>query len=100
MLTVEKKALPTVSGSEQLTADSENLRNASPQKILRWAVDRFFPKLTMATAFGAEGCCLIHMLAEIEPRVRIFNLETGYQFAETLELHQRIKERYGIEVEL
>jgi phosphoadenosine phosphosulfate reductase len=40
------------------------------------------------------------MLAEIEPRVRLFNLETGYQFPETLELRERIKERYGIEVEL
>src|SRR5262249_7865546 len=49
--------------------------------------------------FGAEGCCLIHMLAEIEPGVRVFNLETGYQFPETLELRERIKERYGIEVE-
>ena len=45
-----------------------------------------FPRLTMATAFGAEGNCIIHMLAEIEPRVRIFNLETGYQFKETLEV--------------
>ena len=45
----------------------------------------------MATAFGAEGCCLIHMLAEIEPRVHLFNLETGYQFAETLELRERIR---------
>src|SRR5207302_223381 len=26
-------------------------------------------------------------------------LDTGYQFAETLELRERIKERYGIEVE-
>src|SRR5262249_19940345 len=56
--------------------------------------------LTMATAFGAEGCCIIHMLAEIEPSVRIFNLDTGYQFAETLEVRDRIKNRYGIEVEL
>ena len=53
----------------------------------------------MATAFGAEGCCLIHMLAEIEPAVRVINLETGYQFPETLELRERIKDRYGIEVE-
>src|SRR6516225_9658953 len=99
MLTLEKKALPAVSASEQIAAASNNLRNASPQKILRFAVDRFFPKLTMATAFGAEGCCIIHMLAEIEPRVRIFNLETGYQFPETLELREKIKERYDIEVE-
>jgi phosphoadenosine phosphosulfate reductase len=54
----------------------------------------------MATAFGPEGCVLLHMLAEIEPRVRVFNLETGYQFPETLALRDRIAERYGIEVEL
>jgi phosphoadenosine phosphosulfate reductase len=75
------------------------LDQESPQGILRWSVEHFFPQLTMATAFGAEGCCLIHMLAEIEPRVHIFNLETGYQFEETLELRERIKERYGIAVQ-
>jgi len=57
-------------------------------------------QLDGATAFGAEGCCLIHMLAEIEPNLRIFNLDTGYQFEETLALRERIKQRYGIEVEL
>jgi phosphoadenosine phosphosulfate reductase len=84
---------------EQLTAANQLLEGKSPQAILRWAVETFHNQLTMATAFGAEGCCLIHMLAEIDPRVRIFNLETGYQFAETLELRERIKQRYGIEVE-
>jgi phosphoadenosine phosphosulfate reductase len=86
-------------GLDQIADASAKLAGATPQAILRWAVQTFFPKLTMATAFGAEGCCIMHMLAEIEPRVRIFNLETGYQFPETLELRERIKERYGIEVE-
>jgi phosphoadenosine phosphosulfate reductase len=53
----------------------------------------------MATAFGAEGCVILAMLADIEPAVRIFNLDTGYQFAETLELREQILERYGIAVE-
>src|SRR5947209_7517907 len=92
-------AIPVVMSPEQIAQAAALLKDASPQDILRWAVQRFFPGLTMATAFGAEGCCLIHMLAEIEPRVRIFNLETGYQFAETLQLRERIRERYGIEVE-
>src|SRR5438552_8110553 len=86
--------------AEEIAAASQLLADSSPQEILHWAVDRFHPRLTMATAFGAEGCCLIHMLADIEPAVHIFNLETGYQFPETLELRERIKERYGIEVEL
>jgi phosphoadenosine phosphosulfate reductase len=88
-----------VFGAEQIEAANRRLAEASPQKILRWAVETFYPSLTMATAFGAEGCCIIHMLAEIQPNVRIFNLETGYQFKETLALRERIKERYGIEVE-
>ena len=84
---------------DEIPAASAALKGKPPQDVLRWATDQFFPRLTMATAFGAEGCCLIHMLAVIQPRVRIFNLETGYQFKETLELRERIKERYGIEVE-
>ncbi len=86
--------------ADQIAAASQQLDGASPQTILRWAVDTFGRKLTMATAFGAEGCCLLHMLAEIEPDLRIFNLDTGYQFDETLALRERIKARYGIEVEL
>jgi phosphoadenosine phosphosulfate reductase len=76
------------------------LEGATPWEILRWGVETFFPRLAMATAFGPEGCVLLHMLAQIEPRVRVFNLDTGYQFAETLELRDRIAERYGIEVAL
>jgi phosphoadenosine phosphosulfate reductase len=84
---------------EQIAEASERLKSATPQEALRWAVETFHPRLTMATAFGAEGCCIIHMLAEIEPSVRIFNLDTGYQFPEALELRERIRARYGIEVE-
>jgi phosphoadenosine phosphosulfate reductase len=83
-----------------LAAANTLLEGRTPQEILRWAVDSFHPRLTMATAFGAEGCCLIHMLAEIEPGVRLFNLDTGYQFAETLELRERLRHRYGIAVEM
>ena len=54
----------------------------------------------MATAFGPEGMVLIHMLAESPPRRPIFNLDTGYQFPETLELRERVVRKYGIEVEL
>lgn len=84
---------------EQTRAANETLAGRPPQEVLRWAVEQFGDRLMMATAFGAEGCCLIHMLAEVGPSVRVINLETGYQFPETLHLRERIKDRYGIEVE-
>lgn len=84
----------------ELLERNDALEGATPQAILQWATDRFGDKFTMATAFGPEGMVLIHMLAEIAPRTRIFNLDTGYQFQETLELRERVKVRYGIEVEM
>jgi phosphoadenosine phosphosulfate reductase len=81
-----------------LSVVSATLETASPQEVLQWAATTYGRKLTMATAFGAEGCVLLAMLAGIDPGIHVFNLETGYQFPETLELRERIKEKYGIEV--
>src|SRR6056297_1113392 len=98
-LAADPPLVPTDAFLDELAAESEQLESATPQEILRWAVDRFAPKFTMATAFGPEGMTIIHMLAEIAPETPVFNLETGYQFAETHQLRDKVKERYGIEVE-
>jgi phosphoadenosine phosphosulfate reductase len=84
----------------ELAEESLRLEQATPQEILLWAVERYAPKFTMATAFGPEGMAIIHMLATIAPQTPVFNLDTGYQFQETLELREEVKRRYGIEVEL
>jgi phosphoadenosine phosphosulfate reductase len=84
---------------EDVAKANRELSGAGPQDILKWSVGAFHPHLLMATAFGAEGCCVIHMLSEIEPRTTFINLETGYQFPETLELRERIHARYGIAVQ-
>lgn len=97
---VEAVAEPDPGFLAELATESQQLEGASPQEILRWAVQRYAPKFTMATAFGPEGMVLIYMLSQIAPDTPIFNLETGYQFAETLELREEVKRRYGIEVEL
>ena len=98
--TGDQRAAPSAEFLQQLAAISQELETATPQEILRWAVERYAPKFTMATAFGPEGMTIIHMLAEIAPQTPIFNLDTGYQFQETLELRETVKRRYGIEVQL
>lgn len=85
---------------EELAAHSKRLEHAGPREIIAWAAEAYFPKLSMATAFGPEGCVILRFLADIQPKAFVFNLDTGYQFRETLELRDRIAERYGIEVEL
>jgi phosphoadenosine phosphosulfate reductase len=76
------------------------LEGAAPEEVLAWAVDTYFPRFTMATGLGPEGCVIISMLAKIEPRTYVFNLDTGYQFPETLELRERIMEKYKVHIDL
>jgi len=96
----EERLDPTPELLSELDQRSQAFETSSSQEILRWAVDRFAPRFTMATAFGPEGMTIIHMLAEIAPDTPIFNLDTGYQFDETLELRERVEKRYGIAVEM
>ena len=84
-------------------AISASLNVASPEEILAWAIERYpAPELSMATAFGAEGCVLLSMLSRLPggKSVRVFNLDTGYQFQETLELRDRIEAELGISVDM
>jgi phosphoadenosine phosphosulfate reductase len=91
---------PAAAVREELARASRSLESATPAEIIAWAVERFGDRLTMATAFGPEGCLIIHWLAAIAPGTFVFNLETGYQFPETLALRDRIAQRYGMEVSL
>jgi len=91
---------PTPELLEELQRAGEALEQASAAEILAWTAKRFAPGFTMATAFGPEGMVLIHLLAEVAPETRVFNLDTGYQFQETLEMVERVRQRYGIEVHL
>ncbi len=90
---------PTPEELDQLAEESLALEDSYPEEIIAWAVEHYQPKLTMATAFGPEGCVILSMLARIDPGVYVFNLETGYQFRETLELRDRIAEQLGIVVD-
>jgi phosphoadenosine phosphosulfate reductase len=85
---------------EELAAASAALENSQPEEIIAWAAQRFAPYLTMATAFGPEGCVIISMLAQVAPETNVFNLDTGYQFQETLDLRDKLAHRFGVEVEM
>ncbi|PQV65370.1 phosphoadenylylsulfate reductase (thioredoxin) [Abditibacterium utsteinense] len=78
------------------------LETAAPQEILRWAVETYGEKLTMATAFGAEGCVILDMLAKVRDEIGVFpdvfNLDTGYQFGQTLALRSQIEKKYNIKI--
>ncbi len=93
-------ATPSPELLAELAAESQRLETATPEEIIAWAAKRYSPDLAMATAFGAEGCVILAMLARIAPETYVFNLDTGYQFQQTLDLRERIKDKYGLAVDM
>jgi phosphoadenosine phosphosulfate reductase len=72
----------------------------SAQEVLAQAVERHHPRLVMACSFQKEESVLIDMLMEIEPRARVFTIDTGVLFPETYDVWRKVEERYGLEVEV
>jgi len=70
-------------------------------KILSWAVENFHPSLALACSFGAaEGLAVFDMLHRIEPAARVFVLDTGRLPQATYDLIDRVRDRYGVKVEV
>ncbi len=76
------------------------LETASAEEVLSYAVERFQPRLKLACSFQKEESVLIHMLTAIGPEVRVFMIDTGVLFPETLETWKRFEERFGVRIEI
>jgi phosphoadenosine phosphosulfate reductase len=83
-----------------MTSAIADLDTASAQEVLAYAVEHFHPRLRMACSFQKEESVLVHMLTEIEPDARIFTIDTGVLFAETLATWRQFEERFGVSVEV
>lgn len=70
----------------------------TPQEIIRWAVDRFAPNIVTTSSFGADAAAMIHLTNSIYPGIRIFFLETGFHFKETLAFRDLMIEKYHLNV--
>jgi phosphoadenosine phosphosulfate reductase len=81
---------------DEIHAWGDALEHQAPGQVLAWAAERFAPRLVFATGFGAEGCVLIHLVAEHGLPVDLFTLDTGLLFPETYALWERLQSRYGV----
>jgi phosphoadenosine phosphosulfate reductase len=75
-------------------------QQATAEEALAYAVQRFHPRLTMACSFQKEESILVHMLTEITPDARVFTIDTGVLFPETLQTWKRFEDRFGLKVEV
>lgn len=75
-------------------------RVAHAEALLREAAEDHAGRIVQANSLGIEGMVLTDMAARLQLGMAVATLDTGALHAETLALIPRIRERYGIEVEV
>jgi phosphoadenosine phosphosulfate reductase len=85
-------ATPTL----QLPADVERM---SAEEILRFCVDTFPGRVALACSFQKEETVLLDLLFAIEPKARVFAIDTHHLFPETYELWREVERRYATTIE-
>ncbi|HEV2592990.1 MAG TPA: phosphoadenylyl-sulfate reductase [Gaiellaceae bacterium] len=80
----------------QLPPDVESL---SAEDVLSFVLEQFPGKVALACSFQKEETVLLDMLFALEPKARVFALDTGHLFPETYELWRAVEKRYDTTIE-
>jgi phosphoadenosine phosphosulfate reductase len=89
----------TLLSAEEVRDLNARFETAHPREVVRWALEGSgLDRIAIASAFQAEGTCLMHMTEAIWSGVPVLFLQTGYHFAETLAFKERLTERLGLPV--
>jgi phosphoadenosine phosphosulfate reductase len=80
-----------------LAARSEEL---SAEELVGTVAQRFGDRVSLASSFQKEESVLLDMLFGLEPKARVFAIDTHYLFPETYEYWRGVEQRYGTKVEV
>ena len=76
---------------------NQQLSKLEPQDVLRWCLTSL-PQLWQTSAFGLTGLAIMDMISKldyaIKPNIELIFLDTLYHFSQTLDLVERVKQRY------
>jgi phosphoadenosine phosphosulfate reductase len=82
--------------SLHLPADVDSL---GAEEVLGFVLERFPGRVALACSFQKEETVLLDMLFALEPKARVFAVDTHHLFPETYAYWRDVEQRYGIAIE-
>lgn len=83
-----------------MTEDFSRYDDMTAEEVMGWALQTYGNKIAIACSFGVEDMVLVDICAKIDPKVRIFTLDTGRLAQETYNVMDEARKRYGLEFEV
>jgi len=76
------------------------VESLSAEEVLAWLHEQFPGKVALACSFQKEETVLLDMLFALDPKARVFAIDTHHLFPETYAYWREVEERYGTFVEV
>jgi phosphoadenosine phosphosulfate reductase len=70
------------------------------REVVGLMLERLHPQVALACSFQKEEAVLLELMLELEPKARVFALDTHVLFPETYDVWRAVEKRYGIQVEV
>ncbi len=99
----EVRVFDMIDGAVNQDAVTTLALRASPmaaEDVLRLALEKFGQRVALSASFGAEDMVLIDMLVRLDPKARIFTLDTGRLPQETYNVIDATRQKYGATIEV
>jgi len=77
---------------------SNEFETKTPQEIIAWAIDTFWPQIVLSSSFQTQSVPLLHMASRIRRDLLIFFLDTGYHFWETLIFREQLASEWQLNI--
>jgi len=77
---------------------SNEFETKTPQEIIAWAIDTFWPQVAMSSSFQTQSVPLLHMASQINRNLLIYFIDTGYHFWETAIFREKLASEWHLNV--
>ena len=79
---------------------NRDLEGMAAEERVRWALEEFRGHAVLSSSFGVQAAVMLHLVAQIDPKLPVVFIDTGYLFPETYRFAADLAERLGLDLRI
>ncbi|AAK43019.1 phosphoadenylyl-sulfate reductase [Saccharolobus solfataricus] len=85
---------------DELDSLNKLFEDKEPLEVLKWGIEKFYPKIALACSLQAEDLVILDMLSKVTEKPRVFIIDTGRLHQESYDLIEEIVKKYNIDLRI
>ncbi|MEO0374782.1 MAG: phosphoadenylyl-sulfate reductase [Cyanobacteria bacterium P01_A01_bin.17] len=84
----------------QLETVNHQLERAKAEQVVNWANETFAQGLVVSTSFGIQAAVMLHLATQVQPRIPVIWVDTGYLPPQTYQFAEQLTERLQLNLQV